>query len=119
MGDASKPFYQALKSDSSENRRPWEWSEMINRHESAETNINLLTKEAWYMFTLTGTFEDIDGQHAAIKWSKGIKDESINESTEMKDPPRRFPPPPEVQIELPILTVPERIKINKEDPQYA
>jgi len=117
MGDSSKPFYKVLRLDSSENKRPWEWSEMMGRYEPAEGVINSLTDEYWYEFTLTGTFEDISGQNADIQWSKGSKDESTNESTEKKDPPRVFPPPPVVKIKLPVFKLPQKIKVSKEDPQ--
>lgn len=109
IGDHNIPFYTALKEKSQQNTYPWQWHNMLQRYPHAQAIINRLTDENYYTFTLTGQFEDTHGVRAELKWSnpeakREIKSNPANDGDGTKathNPPRVFPRPPAVIVNLP------------------
>ncbi|XP_059159702.1 uncharacterized protein LOC131943541 [Physella acuta] len=68
FGDASTPFYKALKQQSYGNLAPWLWNDMKMAFPEASKLINDLTNEDRYVFKIKGRFENILGAHAEFRW---------------------------------------------------
>ncbi|KAK0054334.1 Biomphalysin 4 [Biomphalaria pfeifferi] len=70
FGDASVPFYAALKRQSDNNEGPWMWGMLFRKFPYARHVINRLTDEPQYQFTLTGKLEKVEGTHVDVEWEK-------------------------------------------------
>ncbi|XP_059142606.1 uncharacterized protein LOC131930211 [Physella acuta] len=130
FGDASLPFYTAIKRQSDSNARPWLWSDMINAHPSASSLISGLSDEGVYQFTLSGKFDDVIGKNADFHWDAvtlGKREVTLDESTNStddniyqesthiarplpQDKPPVEPEPPKVDIGVRNSTRTERVR---------
>ncbi|KAI8775215.1 Biomphalysin 7 [Biomphalaria glabrata] len=70
LGDASVPFYEALKKQSDRNEGPWMWGMLFQKFPNARHVINRLTDETQYQFTLTGKLEKVEGTHVDVEWTR-------------------------------------------------
>ncbi|KAK6963442.1 Biomphalysin 7 [Biomphalaria glabrata] len=70
FGDASVPFYEALKKQSDRNEGPCMWGMLFQKFPNARHVINRLTDEPQYQFTLTGKLEKVEGTYINVEWEK-------------------------------------------------
>ncbi|KAK0054336.1 Biomphalysin 4 [Biomphalaria pfeifferi] len=70
FGDASIPFYEALKKQSDNNEGPWMWGMLFRKFPNARHVIDRLTDESQYQFTLTGKLEKVEGTHVDVEWER-------------------------------------------------
>ncbi|XP_059160878.1 uncharacterized protein LOC131944339 [Physella acuta] len=68
FGDATTPFYDALKRQSTPNAYPWLWNDIKSVYPNSEYVIDELCDENNYVFKLTGKFEDVVGKHVEVRW---------------------------------------------------